>query len=459
LKEHAEKAEKFLSDEARASWHDKTVWSSRVNRDRASASVSEWEDLREIASRIKEHTLSNLDHYLEEFEKNALQNNVHVHWATNGEDHNRIVQQIIESHDATKIVKSKSILTEECGLNPHLEKIGFEVVDTDLGERIIQFEKQRPSHLIAPAIHLNTSEISEIFRRELGTEPGNNDPQYLTEVARQHLREKFFNADIAITGVNFGIADTGSVMVCTNEGNADMGVHLAKVHIACLSIEKLIPKAEHLGVFLRLLARSATGQSITTYSSFYRKPRPDQEMHFVIVDNGRSHHLGLKDFQWALKCIRCGACINTCPVYRRSGGYSYDYTIPGPIGSILAPRVNMESFASMPFASTLCGSCTDVCPVKIDIHGQLYKWRQEIARKGHVSKHKRRAMKLAALIFSHPVLFRLFGKIGRGLLKSNAHSIVYKLADPWTKSRDLPDDMKGSFRQWYKKYGQTKDLK
>ena len=456
MKEHSTKAKVFLDDGPRAEWHDKTIWSSKEKRDDAAAAIPEWEELRDLASKIKEHTLSNLDKYLLEFEENAIKNGVNIHWAKDGDEHNKIIEGIIKKHDAQKIVKSKSILTEECGLNPHLEGMGFEIVDTDLGERIIQFAKQRPSHLVAPAIHLNTTEISDIFNRELGTEKGNNDPQYLTEVARQHLREKFFGADIAITGVNFGVAGSGAVVVCTNEGNADMGVHLANVHIACLSIEKLIPKPEHLGVFLRLLARSATGQSITTYSSFFRKPRPGQEMHFVIVDNGRSDHLGLDDFWTALKCIRCGACINTCPVYRRSGGYSYDYTVPGPIGSVLAPRVNMGAFASMPFASTLCGSCTDVCPVKIDIHGQLYKWRQEIVKKGHVSGKKRGMMKLAALILSNPFLYKVFGKIGIGLLKSKLDFIVYKALSPWGNSRTLPAEMKGSFRRWHKKRGNKK---
>ena len=200
---------------------------------------------------------------------------------------------------------------------------GIEIVDTDLGERIVQFRNEAPSHIVLPAIHLKKEDVSETFHEHLGTEKGNNDPQYLTEAARQHLRNKFIQSELAITGVNFAIAETGGFVVCTNEGNADMGAHAASIHIACMGFEKIIPRAEHLAVFLRLLARSATGQPITTYSSHFHKPRPGQQMHIVIVDNGRSKQLGRADFRNSLKCIRCAACFNTCPVYRRSGGHSY----------------------------------------------------------------------------------------------------------------------------------------
>ena len=227
--------------------------------------------------------------------------------------------------------------------------------------------KEPPSHIVLPCIHKKKEEIGELFHEHLGTPAGVSDPQILTETARQHLREVFLTRKVALTGVNFAVAETGEFVVCTNEGNADMGAHLSEVHIASMGIEKIIPKREHLGVFLRLLTRSATGQPITTYSSHYKKPRPGQEMHIVIVDNGRSIQLGREDFRNSLKCIRCGACMNTCPVYRRSGGHSYHNAISGPIGSILAPNLDMEKYADLPFASTLCGSCSNVCPVKIDI--------------------------------------------------------------------------------------------
>ena len=221
------------------------------------------------------------------------------------------------------------MLTEECGLNHHLEKEGIEVVDTDLGERIIQFRNEPLSHIVPPAIHLKKEEVGALFHEKLHTEEGNSDPTYLTAAARIHLREKFLAADVAITGVNFAVAESGTVVVCTNDGNADMGVHAARVQIHCMGIEKIIPRDEDLGVFTRLLARSATGQAVTTYTLHYRKPKPGSQMHIVLVDNGRLKHLGSETHWNGLKCIRCGACINTCPVYRWSGGHSYGSVIPG----------------------------------------------------------------------------------------------------------------------------------
>lgn len=448
---HAGYAKEFLDTKDRAKWHDETLWMVREKRDKATEHIPEWEQLRELGSTIKEHTLSNLDNYLNEFEKNATANGVQVHWASTATEHNEIVAKILKSNNATSIVKSKSILTEECGLNHFLEEAGYEVVDTDLGERIIQFAKQAPSHIVMPAIHMKKKEISEIFHKFLNTDENSDDAQYLTEAARTHLKSKFHSAEVAITGVNFGIAETGGVVVCTNEGNADLGVHLADIHIASMGIEKLIPKAEHLGVFLRLLARSATGQSITSYSSHFHKPKKNGQMHIILVDNGRSDHLAMPDFRAALKCIRCGACMNTCPIYRRSGGYSYNTTVPGPIGSILSPRVNMTANSSLPFASTLCGSCTDVCPVKIDIHEQLYKWRQVIAERGELGLGKRLSMKIAGTVLSSPSLYNLFGKIARKVLRSGSRVLIYNPFNTWGKKRELPVPEKYSFKDWYKK--------
>ena len=274
------------------------------------------------------------------------------------------------------------MLTEECHLNPFLERHGMEVVDTDLGEWIVQLRGEAPSHIVLPAIHIKREEVGELFHRVLGTPEGLAEPKPLVEAARIELRNKFMRAEAGITGVNFAIAETGGFVVCTNEGNADLGVSLPPVHIACMGIEKLIPKAEHLGVFLRLLARSATGQPITTYSSHFHGPKPGGELHIVLLDNGRSDILGSDDFRRSLNCIRCGACMNTCPVFRRSGGHSYQTTVPGPIGSILAPSRDAQQFHSLPYACSLCGSCTDVCPVKIDLHHQLLTWRKEIAVRG-----------------------------------------------------------------------------
>ena len=301
-------------------WHDQTLWWVRQKRDAAAAKVPDWEQLRETASRIKDNVLSHLSEYLVQLEEAATRNGVTVHWAADAAEHNAIVHSILDRHGVDRMVKSKSMLTEECHLNEFLEEKGIEVIDTDLGERVVQLAGEPPSHIVLPCIHKKKEEIGEIFHEHLGTPAGNADPTFLTRAARIHLREKFLTRRVALTGVNFAVAETGEFVVCTNEGNADMGAHLADVHIACMGIEKLVPQRRHLGVFLRLLTRSATGQPITTYSSHFRKPRPGQEMHLVLVDNGRSVHLGRPDFRNSLKCIRCAACFNTCPVYRRSGG-------------------------------------------------------------------------------------------------------------------------------------------
>lgn len=447
---HPIQAAEFLQDQAKSKWHDETLWFVRDKRDKISKSVPEWENLRDLASQIKDNVLANLGSYLEEFEKNAKANNIHVHWAKDAEEHNRIVLGILQEKRCKAIVKSKSILTEECHLNPYLEKNGIEVVDTDLGERIVQFLNQAPSHIVLPAIHLKKRDISEIFHEKLHTEKGNEDPDYLTHAARIHLREKFLSAKVAITGVNFGVAETGEFVVCTNEGNADMGVHLADVHIACMGIEKIIPKRAHLGVFLRLLARSATGQSVTNYTSHFRSPSQGKEIHIVLVDNGRTAQLARPKFKNSLKCIRCGACMNTCPIYRRSGGFSYESTVPGPIGSILSPGIDLQKHSSLPFASTLCGSCTDVCPVKINIHEQLYEWRQEIT-KAQPDRAKSLAMKIANGVFAVPFAYNLSGNMMRGALKILPDSITYSGLNTWGKQRDLPELPKESFKDWYKK--------
>jgi L-lactate dehydrogenase complex protein LldF len=447
--DHAGAAAAFGHDVALASWHDTTVWGARLKRDRASRTVPEWEALREAASRIKEHTLGQLDEYLEEFERNAQANGVQVHWARDGAEHNRIVLEILDRHGARRLVKSKSMLTEECHLNPFLEQHGVEVVDTDLGERIVQLAGEPPSHIVTPAIHVTRQRIGELFSRLLGTEPGATDPQYLTEAARQHLRAKFLAADAALTGVNFALADTGGFVVCTNEGNADLGVHLAPVHIASMGIEKVIPRAAQLGIFLRLLARSATGQPSTVFTSHFHRPRAGTELHVIIVDNGRTVQLAREHFRASLKCIRCGACMNTCPVYRRSGGHSYGTTVPGPIGSVLAPNLDLTRFSTLPFASTLCGSCTDVCPVKIDLHEQLYRWRQLAAEAGALPPAKRRANRALGRVLSHPRLFRAAGRMLRRGLRSLPRAAIYTRWNEWGRARELPEPPRQSFREWY----------
>jgi L-lactate dehydrogenase complex protein LldF len=429
----------------------------RSNRDRGAAAVPEWEALREAASAIKAHALSRLADYLEEFEKNARANGIQVHWAADALEHNQIVLGILASRGVTRVVKSKSMLTEECGLNPYLESRGIEVVDTDLGERIVQLYGEPPSHIVMPAIHRTKEEIGELFHRELGTEPGLTDPTALTEAARRHLRQKFLGAQAGITGVNFAIADTGGVVVVTNEGNADMGTSLPPVHVACMGVEKVIPRARDLGVLLRVLARSATGQPASVYATHFHGPLAGGEMHVVVVDNGRSAILARETFRRSLACIRCGACLNTCPVYRRSGGYSYGAIIPGPIGSVLSALRDPRSHADLPFASSLCGSCSDVCPVKIDLHHELLAFRRELAGRGLVPLGKRLSMKLMSFVMQRPWLYALAGRVGRFLLRAAPWALRLGPGAAWARQRALPPGPKASFRElWEREAGGEK---
>lgn len=447
---HSKAASVFLKNGARAQWHDETLWFVRTKRDKAANQVPEWEILRDLASQIKEHTLSQLDEYLEQFEANAKRNGVHVHWAADAAEHNQIVYEILRKHDAVNVVKSKSMLTEECGLNHYLAERKISVVDTDLGEYIVQLRNETPSHIVLPAIHLKKEDVSNTFHKHLNTEKYNQDPAYLTRAARQVLRKKFLTADAAITGVNFAVAETGGIVICTNEGNADLGVHANKVHIACMGFEKIIPAAKHLSVFLRLLARSATGQPVTTYSSHFHRPQAGQEMHIVIVNNGRTEQLGREAFRNSLKCIRCAACFNTCPVYRRSGGHSYHNAVAGPIGSILAPNLDMRRNADLPFASTLCGSCTNVCPVKINIHEQLWSWRQVLMEEGYGGVAKKTSMKLMAAVLANPGMYRAGTGIARVVLRFLPWLVSNKL-NPWYRKREMPAAQRDSFKDWYKK--------
>ncbi len=449
-KDHSTLANEFNRDEDRVNWHDETLWWIRQKRDKTVNQVPGWERLREAASQIKNNVLSNLHNYLLQFEKNAIANGIEVHWAADAAEHNRIVHQLLNKAGEARMVKSKSMLTEECGLNEYLAEHGIEVIDSDLGERIVQLAKEPPSHIVLPCIHKKKEEIGEIFHQHLGTPAGVSDPQFLTETARQHLREIFLTRKVALTGVNFAIAETGEFVVCTNEGNADMGAHLADIHIASMGIEKLIPEKKHLAIFLRLLTRSATGQPITTYSSHFKTPETGKQLHVILVDNGRTVQLSREDFRNSLKCIRCGACMNTCPVYRRSGGHSYHTAVAGPIGSILAPNLDMKKYADLPFASTLCGSCSNVCPVKIDIHEQLYKWRQVLVKDGHASAGKKAGMHIMAKALSSPISYRLAGKSGRWVMQHAPFAITNKL-NPWYKQRDMPNPPVWSFGEWYAK--------
>lgn len=444
---HAKAAGKFLMNEARSVWHDKALFAVREKRDRQAYSLPEWEELRNTASAIKEHTLSHLAEYLEEFERKATANGIKIHWAESGNEMNKIVGEIIASKGAKRLVKSKSMLAEECGLAPYLEERGVDVVESDLGERIVQLMHCPPSHIVLPAIHIKREEVGELFERELGTEKGNADPTYLTHEARKHLREKFLAADVAMTGVNFAIAEEGAFAVCTNEGNADMGTSHAPLHIAIMGLEKVIPNLASLGVFTRLLARSATGQPVTTYTSIYRKPEEGKELHLVIVDNGRSESLANEAHRNMLKCMRCGACMNTCPVYRRSGGYSYSYFIPGPLGINLGMLRSPKLYAGNMSGCSLCYSCSGVCPAKVDLAEQIYKWRQQMNELGVAAPSKKLIVKAMNMVMRSGWVFDTAISCAPYLPR-----FVYNNAlNPWCGGREMPHFAKRSFKVVWRK--------
>lgn len=430
--------------------HDASVFDLRLRRDAAAGEVPDWEALCDRAAAVKAHGLDHLDRYLEEFERRATEAGAVVHWASDAAAFCATVGDLLEEHAVERVAKSKSMLTEECGLNPHLEERGIVVVDTDLGERIVQLEAEPPSHIIVPAIHRSRQEIGELFHRRMGTPRGETDPERLTRAARRDLRTRFLSAQAGITGVNFAVAETGSLVVVTNEGNADLGMSLPPLHIACLGIEKLIPRLDDLPTFLRLLARSATGQPISAYTSVVTGPRPGGELHIVLVDNGRSALLGDAAHRSALRCIRCGACLNTCPVYRRAGGHAYPGPIPGPIGSVLGPAMH-EKGASLPHASTLCGSCTAVCPVRIDLHDQLLAWRREGSPpRGFEALLAR----LAGFVMARPRLYRMAGALARVVWPALRVRFPGNPAHGWLAARELPRHPGASFSaRWARERG------
>jgi L-lactate dehydrogenase complex protein LldF len=450
--DHAGRAARFIADEPHLAFHDQRLWDLRQKRDGQMHGIPEWQELRSLASSIKEHTLAHLDDYLEEFERNATANGIQVHWAADAAEHNAIVHKILAARKTKTLIKSKSMLTEECGMAPYLEARGIEIIETDLGERIQQLDHEPPSHIVVPAVHKLRADVARVFGRTLGTDPANTDVHYLAESQRETTRPYYHKAEAGLTGANFVVAETGGFVVCTNEGNADLSANVPNLHIASIGIEKLIPRVEHLGVFVRLLSRSSLGSPITQYTSHFRAPREGGELHVVLVDNGRAKRLAMADYWTSLKCIRCAACINTCPVYRRSGGLSYGAVVPGPIGAIINPTYDLHKFSTLPFASTLNGSCSNVCPVKIDIHDQLYKWRRLIVEEGQLPWRKRLAMHAAGFVLARPALYRTGMGLLRGALRYLPRSLVYNPLNPWGKKRDLPPPPKESFRDWYAKH-------
>ena len=447
--DHVGLSRKFIADEKHIEFHDKRLWSLRVARDKEVHAIPEWEQLRVLASEIKEHTLTHLADYLEEFERNATSNGVVVHWAKDAVEHNRIVYEILSARNVQVLVKSKSMLTEECEMRPYLEERGITVIETDLGEQIQQLDNELPSHIVVPAVHKLASDFAAIFSKNLGSDPNEKDIPTLAETQRQATRPFILNADAGMTGCNFAVAETGGITVCTNEGNADLSSNVPPLHIASIGIEKFIPKLEHLGVFIRMLSRSALGSPITQYTSHFRAPRKGGEMHFVLVDNGRSERLAMPDFWYSLKCIRCGACMNTCPVYRRSSGLSYGGVYSGPIGAIINPTFDLKKYSTLPFASTMNGSCTNVCPVKINIHEQIYKWRQIVAEANDLPFIKKEAMHVAGEVLSHPKLYRIAIKAADTAVAKLPRALIYNPFNAWGKQREVPEAPEETFRDWY----------
>mgnify|MGYP000124351246 FL=1 len=447
---HRKAAQTFLKNGENAKWHDATFWALRDKRDNMAMGLDEWERLRDTASAIKRHTVTHLDKYLEQFATNAEKNGVKVHWAKDAEEFNNIVLEILTSHNVKKLVKSKSMLTEECEMNPFLEQHGIDVVETDLGERILQLMKQKPSHIVVPAIHITQEEVGHLFERVLGSEKGNYDPTYLTYQARISLRNEFMTADAGMTGANFGVAATGDIVVCTNEGNADMSTSVPKLHIAAMGLEKVIPDYRSLAVFQRLLCRAATGQPTTAFTSHFRKARPDGEMHIILVDNGRSDIIANTEHWETLKCIRCGSCMNTCPVYRRSGGYSYTYFIPGPIGINLGMLKSPVKYSDNVSACSLCCSCDNVCPVKVNLSEQIYRWRQNLDSLGKADPMKKAMSAGMEYLFGHPALYSTSLRFAP-LANHLPRLLMYNKLNGWGIGHEMPEFPRESFQTMWKK--------
>src|SRR4051794_32531418 len=394
----------------------------------AAKSLDNWEELRSQARKIKDETLLNLDQYLEEFERNAKASGAQVHWARNAEEANRIVSHVAHEAGARSVVKAKSMTTEETHLNAALQAEGIEAIETDLGEYIIQLAGETPSHIIVPAIHKTKGQIANLFIDKLGIEP-TDDVDQLTSTARQVLRRKFAEADIGISGVNFGVAETGTILLLENEGNIRLTTSLPRIHIALMGIEKVIPRFADLEVFLKLLPRSGTGQHLTTYQSLITGTKRKSEsegpdaLHIVLLDNGRSRMLAHPVTRQSLACIRCGACLNACPVYQQIGGHAYGSVYPGPIGAVITPQlIGMKKAAQLPYASSLCGACREVCPVKIDIPELLLHLRSELAegheenvRPLHTEKRtaERLAFKLWAMLVGRAWIYERIGRVAR----------------------------------------------
>jgi len=421
---HYELAVKFYKE--KGEFHNNSLLKIREKRDKAIKEVREWEELREKASKIKDYVIENLKELVDEFSKNAKNLGIEVYFAKDKKEHNEIVLKLLKEINAKKVVKSKSMLTEECGLNEFLEKNEIKVIDTDLGERIVQLRGEKPSHIVLPAIHTIKEEVAKLLNEN------NTDPTYLTHKMRKLLRKKFLSADAGISGANFLVANKGYAVVCTNEGNADLGAVLPKLHIISVGIEKIVPNLDDLGIFLRVLARNATGQKITTYTTLFGKKQNGKRV-IILVDNGRFDRINT-EFKETLKCIRCSACLTTCPVFRRSGGHSYRFIIPGPIGSLLAPLIDKEEYKDLPFACTLCGSCEMVCPVKIPFSKQLVNMRNYVMENEEL-RMENLGIKFIEKSMHFYAMFKLFSKI----IRLTPKSILEKAIKEWSKYKAMPN--------------------
>ncbi len=416
-----------------------------------------YQELRTAAHQIKKHTIENLDYYLSELEKNVLAHGGKVVFCTDAQEVVDFVLQLAQQRKARTIVKSKSMTSEEIQFNERLKEHQLEPVETDLGEYILQLAEERPYHIVAPALHKTRYQVAELFAEKLGVE---NEVviEKQTQIARAVLREKFLCADIGVTGANFLIADSGAIVLVENEGNARLSSSVPKIHIAVAGIEKVIPRAADLGVFLNLLGRSATGQPLTVYTSFLSGPRrpgeidgPD-EFYLILLDNGRTKLLTDPEKRQSLYCIRCGACLNHCPVYQKIGGHSYPWVYSGPIGAIITPQFHgVLSDPWLPFASSLCGRCAEVCPVKIDIPKLLLKLRAEVIeekKRTGSSGFEALGFRLWAWLMTHPRTYLLLARIGAKLLpRLSSFGALQK----WTSQRELPQFATESFHQWWQR--------
>ncbi|RED18623.1 lactate utilization protein B [Pontivivens insulae] len=431
---------------------------------RAKLGPDEFDALRDAGRDLKNHVLANLGDYLEAYEAKVTASGGHVHWAETAEDARAIVLDICEQAGAKTVNKGKTMISEECGINDHLAAHGIKPVETDLGEYIIQLRGEHPSHIIAPAVHVTVPEVRDAFMEahpHLDAERDLSGLDTLLAEARGELRAKYFEAEVGITGANMLIAETGQSIIVTNEGNGDLSQSLPKVHIVMASIEKIVPTMEDAGTVLRILARSATGQDMSVYTTLSAGPRraedPDgpEEYHVVLLDNGRSNMLGT-EFQDMLRCIRCGACINHCPVYQTVGGHAYGWVYPGPMGSVLTPSlIGVEEGGQLPNASTFCGRCEDVCPMRIPLPKMMRHWREREFEKKLTPGATRWGLGVWAWFARRPALYRLGTRMGMAALRvmgrGRGKLASVPLAGGWTGSRDMPAPQGDTFMAQYKR--------